>query len=94
VTTVKVFTIEDAGSDYVLLRDGEMDLRVNFDDDETFTKEETAGLFRGLVGMPVCISNGDVDGQFFIAVDFWPGDDNSFRVVPFNFAVSTVEMSL
>jgi hypothetical protein len=91
MTTVEVLKIEKAGPDYVLLRDGNSDVRINFADDETFSKEDSAGFFRGLQGKPAAIP---VDGPFFIAVDFWRDRfDDSLKVIPFTFAVASVERS-
>jgi len=45
VTTVEVFNVEEAGPDYVRLRNAARDVRINFADDETFSKEDSAGLF-------------------------------------------------
>jgi hypothetical protein len=55
------------------------------------SKEESAGFFRGLKGKPAAIP---VDGPFFIAVDLWRDRfDDSLKVIPFNFAVASVERS-
>jgi hypothetical protein len=43
VTAIEVLNIEEAGSDYVRLRDGVQDVRINFADDEAFSKEERTG---------------------------------------------------
>lgn len=45
MTTVEVLKIEEAGSDYVSLRDGDRHVRINFADDEMFSKEDSAGIF-------------------------------------------------
>jgi hypothetical protein len=68
MTIVEVLKIEEAGPDYVRLRDGARDIRINFADDEMFSKEDSAGFFRGLQGKPAAIP---MDGPLFIAVDFW-----------------------
>jgi hypothetical protein len=97
VTSIQIMKIEETGRDYVLLRDSKMEVRVNFEDDEMFTKEDSAGFFRGLVGKPAAIESPDsngVNGQFFIAVDFWRDVDDHLKVVPFTFAISTVEVSV
>jgi len=86
-TAVQVFKIEEAGPDYVVLRDGDKGVRVKFADDETFTKEDSAAFFRPLQGKPAAIP---VRGPFFIAVDFWR-DDFGVKVVPFPFTISSVE---
>jgi hypothetical protein len=91
VTTVEVLKIEEAGPDYVRLRGGSTDVRINFADDEMFSKEDSAGFFRGLQGKPAAIP---VDGPFFIAVDFWRDIfDGSLKVIPFTFTVASVERS-
>lgn len=88
---VEVMNIEEAGPDYLRLRDGATDVRINFEDDEMFSKEESAGFFRGLKGKPAAIP---VDGPFFIAVDMWRDRfDGSLRVIPFNFSIASVERS-
>lgn len=91
MTPVEVLKIEEVGSDYVRLRDGARDVRINFADDETFSMEDSAGFFRGLQGKPAAIPT---NGPFFIAVDFWRDSfDGSLKVIPFNFAVASVERS-
>jgi len=91
MTTVEVLKIEEAGPDYVRLRDGVRGIRINFADDEMFSKEDSAGFFRRLQGKPAAIP---VDGPFFIAVDFWRDIfDGSLKVIPFTFAVASVERS-
>jgi hypothetical protein len=89
MTTVEVFKIEEVGADYLRLRDGARDVRISFADDETFSKEESAGFLRPLQGKPAAIP---VDGPFFIAVDFWRDRfDGNLKVIPFNFSVASVE---
>jgi hypothetical protein len=91
MTAVQVLNIEEAGPDYVRLRGAATGVRIIFADDETFSKEDSAGFFRGLQGKPAAIP---VDGPFFIAVDFWQDrHDGSLKVIPFNFAVASVERS-
>ena len=90
MTAVEVLNIE-AGRDFVRLRDDKMDVRINFADDEMFSKEDYANFFRPLQGKCAAIP---VDGPFFIAVDFWrDGLDGSLKVVPFQFAIASVERS-
>jgi hypothetical protein len=91
MTTVEIFEIAKVGSDYILLRDGSSQVRINFASDETFSKEDNAAFFLGLQRKPAAIS---VDGPFFIAVDFWRDRfDGSLKVIPFNFAVASIERS-
>jgi hypothetical protein len=91
VTTVEVLLIEETGPDFVRLRDGVQDVRINFADDEMFSKEESAGFFRALKGKPAAIP---VDGPFFVAVDFWRDRfDGGLKVIPFTFSVTSVERS-
>jgi len=53
------------------------------------TKEDLAASFRGQMGKPVALS---VDGPFFIAIDFLPGDfEGTVRVIPSTFSVASVE---
>lgn len=90
-TSVEIFNIEEAGSDYLLLAGTGTQVRVNFDKDKDFTKEESAACFRGSEGKPSAIP-ADFNEPFFIALDSWGSPDNTVRVVPFTFAVSTVEL--
>lgn len=90
MTTVEIFNIQEAGSDYLLLTGGGTQVRVNFAKDTEFTKEENAAFFRGLEGKPAAIP-ADLSEPFFIAVDFWRLPDNNLKVVPFPFAVSSIE---
>jgi hypothetical protein len=83
--------IEEAGPDYVRLRDDKTDVRINFADDDMFSKEDSAAFFRPLQGKPAAIP---VDGPFFIAVDFWRDSfDGTLKVIPFSFAVASVQRS-
>jgi hypothetical protein len=91
VTTVELLKIEEAGPDYVRLRDETKDVRIRFADDETFSKEDYAAFFRGLLGKPAAIP---VDGPFFIAVDLWRDRFTGILgVIPFSFTVASVERS-
>jgi hypothetical protein len=90
MTSIEVFNIEEAGPDYVRLRNGSANVRINFADDETFSKEDSAAFFRPLQGKPAAIP---MDGAFFIAVDFWRDMFGDFKVVPFNFTIASVERS-
>jgi len=85
---VEVFAIEETGSDFVRLRNDSGDVRVNFADEESFTKEESAMFFRGLRGKPAAIP---IDGPFFIAVDLWRDFTGELKVVPFTFGIASVE---
>jgi hypothetical protein len=89
MTTVEFMKIEEAGSDFIRLRDGDRNVRITFTDDEMFSKEDSAGFFCGFQGKPAAIP---IEGPFFIAVDFCRDIfDGSLRVIPFNFAVASVE---
>jgi hypothetical protein len=91
MTVVEILKIEEAGSDYLRLRDDSTDVRINFADNEMFSKEESAASFRHLLGEPAAIPVGE---PFFIGVDFWrDGFDGSLKVVPFDFTVASVERS-
>jgi hypothetical protein len=91
VTAIELLNIEEAGPDYLRLRDGAKTVRINFASDEMFSKEDSAVFFCGLEGKPAAIP---VDGPFFIAVDFWrDGLDGSLRVIPFPFNVASIERS-
>jgi hypothetical protein len=91
MTRVEVFEIEKVGSDYILLGSGAGQVRVNFANDEMFSKEDNAAFFLRLRGKPAAIP---VNGPFFIAVDFWRDRfDGSLRVVPFNFSLAGIERS-
>ena len=91
MTTVEFLKIEEAGSDYVRLRDGDNHVQINFADDEMFSKEDSAGFFCSLQGKPAAIP---LEGPFFIAVDFCRNIfDGSLCVIDFTFAVSSAERS-
>jgi hypothetical protein len=91
IPVVEVLRIEESGSDYIRLRDEKTDVRINFADDEEFSKEDSAAFFRSLQGKPAAIP---VDGPFFIAVDMWRDRfDGSLKVIPFSFTVESVERS-
>src|ERR1700737_2053562 len=92
MTTVEILNIQEAGSDYLLLKNGETGVRVNFADDRDYTKQEHAAFFRGLEGKPAAIPV-DSDQPFFIAVDFWTSTGNNVRVIPFTFGVSSIELT-
>jgi hypothetical protein len=91
MTTVEMFDIQETGHDYIVLRRDVRDVRVNFDNDRDFTKEESAASFRGLEGRLAAIPT-DFNQPFFIAMDFWRSPDNSFRVMPITFRVSSIEL--
>jgi hypothetical protein len=89
MAVVEILNIEEAGPDYLRLRGGNTDVRINFADDEMFSKEESAATFRHLLGKPAAIPVGE---PFFIGVDFWRDRfDGSLKVVPFNFTVASVD---
>jgi hypothetical protein len=56
VTNVEVLHIEETWPDFVRLRNGVQDVRINFADDEIFSKEESAGFFHALKGKPAAIT--------------------------------------
>lgn len=72
-----------------------MEVRVNFADGEEFSKEDAGRFFRGRIGKPVALESeesvSDGSGSFYVAVDFWRPTDNSVRVIPMNFSISSVE---
>jgi hypothetical protein len=83
--------IEETRPDYILSQNGNSDVRINFADDGTFSKKDSASFFRGLQGKPAAIP---VDGPFSIAVDFWRDIfDGGLKVIPFTFAVASVQRS-
>jgi len=91
-TTSKRFAvgnIEKVGPDYILWRDGADMRQINLADDWAMTKEDLADTFREQVGMRAAIP---LDGPFFIALDFLPGDfEGTVRVIPSTFSVASVE---
>jgi hypothetical protein len=91
MTNVEMLNIQEAGTDYLLLKQGGTGVRVNFANNKEYSKEECAAFFRGMEGKDAAIP-GDFNEPFFIALDFWRAPDNSFRVIPFTFAVSTIEL--
>ncbi len=92
VTAVQIFNIQEAGRDFVLLKDAHTSVRVKFADDRDFTKEDSAGFFRGLVGKPAAIPVSNDSADFFVAVDMWRDLFGSFKVIPFHFATSSIEI--
>jgi hypothetical protein len=94
MTHVNVFEIAEVGKDFAVFGN----IRYNFDDDETGTKEDAAAFFQGLKGKKVAIeapeSAGDGTGHHYVAVDFWDLNGDNVKVIPFPFSVSSVEISL
>jgi hypothetical protein len=94
MTHANIFKIEEAGRDYAVFGN----VRYNFDDDETGTKEEAAAFFRPLVGKDAAIeaaeSANDGTGRFYIGVDFMDRNENNVKVIPIPFRVSSVEILL
>jgi hypothetical protein len=89
MNAVRFVRVGKAGTDYVLLHDGNVGLRVKFADNWMMPKEDWAASFRGLEGKQAAIP---VDGEFFIAVDFLPGDfDGCIRAIPAKFPVASIE---
>jgi hypothetical protein len=94
-TAVEISGIQEAGPDYLSLRDGDRSVRINFADGELFgekvsKKEDYAAFFRGLEGQPVAIPP---DGSY-IAVDLWYDRFTSeLKVIPFPFAIASIERS-
>ncbi|SRR6266849_1709352 len=84
---VEIFEIGEVGSDYVHFIGANTETRITFADDELGTKEENAGFFRGLRGKPAAIP----PDASFIGVDFWRQADGSLRVIPFPFAIASIE---
>lgn len=91
MANMDILEIEQVGSDYLLIKRGGIGLRVNFVTNKEYSKEECAAFFRGLEGQPIAVP-ADFNEPFFIAVDFLRSADNSVRVAPFTFAVSTIEL--
>lgn len=88
-TSVIIGKIENVGPDYIVWRNGDDKRRVEFKDSAMFTKEDSALCFRGHEGKPAAIP---IDGPFFIAMDFMPGDfEGSLKVAPFHLAVESVK---
>jgi hypothetical protein len=89
VIPVREVRIGKAEGDYVLLHDADGGIRVKFADDSMATKEEWANCFRGLEGKRAAVP---VDGRFFIATDFWPGEtDGCACAIPVYFPIVSVE---
>ena len=91
MSTVQILNIQEAGQDFLLLKDADTSVRLEFADDHDFTKEDSAGFFRPLVGKPAAIPVSNDTGNFFIAVDMWRDLFGNFKVIPFHFAISKVE---
>ena len=93
MTAVEIFNIEEAGKDYALFKNAETSVCVKFADDPNFTKEDSAGFFRWLVGKPAALPVPiKADTNFFIAVDMWRDLSGYLKVVPFRFATSAVDI--
>lgn len=93
MTAVQILKIEEAGQDYVLLKDASTTVRVKFADDDQFTKEDSAGFFFHLVGKAAAVPvPTDADKAFFIAVDMWRDMFGEFNVIPFHFSTAAVEV--
>jgi hypothetical protein len=95
MTTVEVMKLEEAGTDYLRLRDGDRSVRINLADDEVMgdrvSKEESAAMFRGLAGKDLAIP---VDhSPFFIGMDLWWDDFGQLKVIPFPFATTSIVWS-
>jgi hypothetical protein len=93
-TAVEILGIQEAGPDYLSLRDGDRSVRINFADGELFgekvSKDDYAAFIRELEGQPVAIPS---DGSY-IAVDLWYDRFTSeLKVIPFPFAVASIERS-
>lgn len=92
MTTVELLTIRETGPDYVRLQGGDKSVRINFADDQMFSKEDSAAFFRGLRGKPAAIPVDD--SPFFIGIDFQRGSFlGELRVIPFPFTIASVERS-
>lgn len=91
MANVQMLDIQEVGGDYLLLRRGGMGVRVNFANSKQHSKEDCAAFFRGMEGKDAAIP-ADFNEPFFIALDFWRSPDNSCRVIPFTFAVSTIDL--
>ena len=94
MTSISVMTLTEVGADYITLSSPRMNVRVNFADEFGFSKEDSAGFFRGLVGKSVALESAESvsDGStsFYIAVDIWQLAGNSVKVIPMGFSISTV----
>jgi hypothetical protein len=51
MTHANILKVEEVGKDYAVFGN----VRYNFDDDETGTKEEAAAFFRGLMGKDAAV---------------------------------------
>jgi hypothetical protein len=91
---VRTVKIEGAGTDFVILRDGDRRLRVTFADsllETTFTKEACAQVCRNKIGQEVAIP---VEGPPFISFDVLPGDFAGARKITGDsgFVIASVEL--
>jgi hypothetical protein len=87
-TAVRAGVIDSVGADYLVWKDGDTRLQVNFKDDAMFSKEDWALSFYGHEGKRAVIP---VDGLFYISTDIMPGDfEGSLRVVPTFVSVESV----
>ena len=92
MTHANILRVEEVGKDYAVFGN----VRYNFDDDETGTKEEAAAFFRRLVGKDAAIeaaeSANDGTGRVYVGVDFMGWNENNVKVIPIPFRVSSVEI--
>jgi hypothetical protein len=92
MTHANILKVEEARKDYAVFGN----VRYNFDDDETGTKEEAAAFFRGLVGKDAAIETAESvrggSGRVYIGVDFMDRSKNSVKVVRIPFRVSNIEI--
>jgi len=88
MTNVEILTIAEAGQTFVRFQTGDRGVRINFADDETFSKVESAGFFQALVGKPAAIP---VDGPMYVGVDLWSDFSGALKTAPFHFAIESVE---
>jgi hypothetical protein len=88
VIDIEILTIKETGPAFVRLQAGYRSVQINFADNETFSKEGSAGFFRGLVGKPAAIP---LSGPMFVGVDFWTDYSGALKTVPFHFAIESIE---
>jgi hypothetical protein len=92
MTHANILKVEEVGEDYAVFGN----VRYNFADDETGTKEEAAAFFRGLVGKDAAIEAAESvrerNGWVCIGVDFMDRTENSVKVIPMPFRVSSIEI--
>jgi hypothetical protein len=95
MVAIEMYTLKEVGDDYAVLSGERQDVRIDFADEDPFTKEDSEAFFSDLLGKPVAIEReavrADCTGRINVFVDFW-NTDQGMKAVPFPFSVSGVRV--